>query len=209
MCDNNSFEMKWVLDRKPLIIRYAKLFSTLAPYDHEDYLQDAHLAAQEAKNRINGDYSRFESEFNNIFDRILADNVPFKYNSAKSQSSLSVPCKFIDDSVDLSGIEQNDNSFSYIVILKDIYDIIRKYYKLNRDQQRKLKLLLGLSSKGAISQTEVATILGCTRSNVNTYYNKICDDIEKKVKAGELNFRFLLPDTSRKMWEPALDEYYY
>ena len=210
MCDMNSFEMKWVHDRKSSIIKYAKYFSTLAPYGEEDYLQDAYLAAEEAKNIIKGDYSRFEAEFKNAFNRILSDNVPFKYNSAKSESSLSVPCKFIDDSVDLSGIEQYNNDFSYIYILQDIYEIIKKHYKLNRDQQRKLKLLLGLTTRGAISQAEVAKILGCTRSNINTYYNNLCADIKMKVSKGELNFKFLLPNVSIKnMWEPVLDEHYY
>lgn len=171
--------IEWVGKNEDRIRRKIETYRIYSPYEDRDFLQEANLSALVAVHRIAGKGIPFEPAFWTIFKERLGKMTP---NSESNSGSNSIPSHLCD-----AGIETVDIARSEQSLEPDIETI---YFKLNRyltrREERVLRLALGITHVGRLSNYEIASHLGCRESNVRDALNSALDRVRGLVRTGRI-----------------------
>jgi DNA-binding CsgD family transcriptional regulator len=171
--------IEWVGKSGKRIRRKIKTYRIYAPYEDKDFLQEAYLSALLAVHRSAGKGIAFEAAFWTIFTERLGKMTP---NSESNSGSNSIPSHLCD-----TEIESIDIAWSEPCLEPDIEAI---YFKLNRYLTRReqlvLRLALGITHVGRLSNYEIASHLGCRESNVRDALNRALDRVRDLVRSGRV-----------------------
>lgn len=213
----------WVDQNAKQILGHTRKYLPFAPYDQEDFLQDAYEAALEASKISEERQIPFPACFWVLFKGKISDVTPNpgSKRNAGSCSPPSTSCDWSDFSTDVhevGSIFDPSESLSTIDI-DQVYPLIRHY--LTPAEDRVLELLLGIH-EGPLKIREAARHLGCSPPNVRQTLNRVCSRISALVESGELNIHFIdgeivrlqpclenngfeRPDAYQEVMAPALD----
>lgn len=171
--------IKWVGNNEDRIRRKIETYRIYSPYEDMDYLQEACLSALVAVHRSAGKGIPFEAAFWTIFKERLGKMSP---NPGSSSGSSSIPSHLCDTGIDTIDIPRDEQRHEP--------DIEAIYFKLNRyltiREQRVLRLALGITHMGRLSNYEIASHLGCRESNVRDAINKAMGRISDLVRSGRI-----------------------
>lgn len=182
----------WVDQNTKQIIGHAKKYLPFAPYDRDDFLQDAYEAALEASGVSNERQISFPACFWIVFKGKISDVTP-NPDSKRNGGSHSPPSNFCDwsdfsmqstipnDILDLPG------SLSAIDIDR-VYPLIRQH--LTCAENRILEVLFGIHD-GPMKIREAARHLECSPPNVRQALNRACSRIASLVENRELNIQII------------------
>lgn len=182
----------WVDQNTKQIIGHAKKYLPFAPYDRDDFLQDAYEAALEASGVSNERQISFPACFWVVFKGKISDVTP-NPDSKRNGGSHSPPSNFCDWSdFSMESTVQNDildlpESLSAIDIDR-VYPLIRKH--LTRAEDRILEVLFGIHD-GPMKIREAAKHLGCSPPNVRQALNRACNRMASLVENGKLNIQII------------------
>ena len=182
----------WVDQNTKQIIGHAKKYLPFAPYDRDDFLQDAYEAALEASGVSNERQISFPACFWIVFKGKISDVTP-NPDSKRNGGSHSPPSNFCDWSdFSMESAVPNDildlpESLSVIDIDR-VYPLIRQH--LTRAENRILEVLFGIHD-GPMKIREAARHLGCSPPNVRQALNRACSRMTSLVGNGELNIQVI------------------
>ena len=176
--------IEWVGNNAGRIRRKIENYRIYSPYDSKDYLQEAYLSALVAVHRSAAKGISFEPAFWIIFKEQLGKMTPHPESSSGSNSIPSHLCDVAIETVDILLEEQGHEP-----------DIEAIYCKLNRyltkRERQVLRLALGITHEGRLSNYEIADHLGCRESNVRDAINKAFGRIRDLVRTGRINLEVL------------------
>ncbi len=120
----------------------------------------------------------FEALFWNIFQKQIWKMTP----NPGTSGSNSVPSHLCD--VDLDAVDLPLEEKEETTDIEEIYDRISPY--LTARERQVLSLKLGLTYEGALSNYEIASLLGCSEFNVRNTLNTALMRIKELVRAGKI-----------------------
>ncbi len=182
----------WVDQNAKQIQGHTRKYLPFAPYDQEDFLQDAYEAALEAVNVSADRQIPFPACFWILFKGKVSDVTP-NPGSKRNAGSPSPPSTFCDwtdfsrDEFDQATMDDNAESLSSIDIDK-VYPLIQHY--LTPVEERVLELLLGIHD-GPMKIREAARHLDCSPANVRQALNRVCSRLSALVEQGELSLHLV------------------
>jgi hypothetical protein len=183
----------WVDQNVKQIQGHTRKYLPFAPYDQEDFLQDAYEAALEAVNVSADRQIPFPACFWILFKGKVSDVTP-NPGSKRNAGSSSPPSTFCDwtdfsrDEFDQTTMDDNAESLSRIDIDK-VYPLIRQY--LTPVEERALELLLGIHD-GPMKIREAARHLDCSPANIRQALNRVCNRLSALVaQGGELSLHLV------------------
>ncbi len=182
----------WVDQNTKQIIGHAKKYLPFAPYDRDDFLQDAYEAALEASSISTERQISFPACFWIVFKGKISDVTP-NPGSKRNGGSHSPPSNFCDWSdFSMESAVPNDmldlpESWSVIDIDR-VYPLIRQH--LTCAENRILEVLFGIHD-GPMKIREAARHLGCSPPNVRQALNRACSRMTSLVENGELNIQVI------------------
>ena len=180
---------KWVRDNRPIIFKKIRSYTACTPYDKDDFLQDAHIAALQALEISNLKNIPFETCFWYQFRPMLrscaldfSDNDQNKNRGNASTSPTTLMCIDIEN-VNPNLPDRKESSFTD-QIDPDLF--LNKIYKHITPRQRKIiKLLIGCGVYRKHKIREIAKILnvseGYVRKEINTAILKLKDKVQSGV----------------------------
>lgn len=183
--------IRWVDANKAMIRDRAKDYSKYAPYDIEDYIQDAYQAAVEAVHFCQRNPGlKFDGVFKTIFRRNIARTTPLPEEARKEvfinkmerqkkdatkiplrsgSRSESLPLHYQVD-VPLESFPQKKNRQK--INIERVYDQhVRPL--LSKQEAKVMDMVLGFTMEGTFSPEEIASKLGVTRRSVRTYADRV------------------------------------
>lgn len=169
----------WVGRNRRRIRKKIKVFRIYSPFDEGDYMQEAFEAALHAVLRGRVKKIPFEA----LFWRIFQEQIGIMTPNSGSSGSKSVPshlCEVDIDTVVIPQVEEESGTD-----IEEIYNRIHPY--LTCREQRVLSLKLGLTYEGALSNYEIARILGCGESNVRDALDKALRRVNGLVMRGKIS----------------------
>jgi len=182
----------WVDQNIKQIAGHSRKYLPYAPYDQEDFLQDAYEAALEAATVSTERQVIFPACFWNLYKGKLAAVTPNPESKSKS-GSTSPPRKLCDSSAFTSKrFAQEDNTCHleplFTIDVDQAYPFVRDY--LTPKEEQILEALLGIHG-GTMKIKEAARHLECTPANVRQALNRSCRRISSLVASGELDAEFV------------------
>jgi hypothetical protein len=182
----------WVDQNVKQIQGHTRKYLAFAPYDQEDFLQDAYEAALEAVNVSVDRQIPFPACFWVVFKGKVSDVTP-NPKSKRNAGSFSPPSNYCDwtdfsrDDFNQARIEENDESLSSIDI-DEVYHLIR--HCLTPAEKRVVELLLGIH-EGPMKIREAARHLDCSPANIRQALNRACSRLSALIEQGELNLHLV------------------
>jgi DNA-binding CsgD family transcriptional regulator len=168
----------WVDRNRRKIIRQFRIFRIYSPFEEHDYMQETFVAAFVAVQRSKRKGIPFQAAFWTIFQERIVTMTPNPgYASCGSNSVPSHLCVVDIDTVVIPQKEEENGPD-----IEVIYNMVYPY--LTGREQRMLCLKLGLTYEGALSNYEIARLLGCGESNVRDALNKALKRIRDLVRRG-------------------------
>jgi hypothetical protein len=182
----------WVDQNAKQIIGHSRKYLPFAPYDQEDFLQDAYEAALEATKVSTDRQVPFPACFWILFKGKVSAVTP-NPGSKRNDGSSSPPrttCDWSDFSAELfNRADSTDHSDPLLNIdIDQVYPFVRQY--LTPAEEQVLEALLGVH-EGAMKIKEAARYLGCSPANIRQTLNRACNRISNLVASGELNIEFI------------------
>jgi predicted DNA-binding protein (UPF0251 family) len=168
----------WVGRNRRRIRRKIGVFRIYSPFDEGDYMQEAFEAALHAVLRGRVKSIPFEA----LFWRIFQERIGIMTPNSGSSGSKSVPSHLCEVDIETVAIPQEEEENG--TDIEEIYERIHPY--LTCREQRVLSLKLGLTYEGALSNYEIARILGCGESNVRDALDKALKRIRELVMRGKI-----------------------
>lgn len=206
--------MRWVDEHKGLILTRAKAhYVKHAPYDIDDYLQDAYASAIEAVAVINQNPRlQFDGVFRNIFYRNIAKVIPWKDEDREANRERRANDPAYKAICEKKGLRakgtkekpvRQRNQASTSFPSSDRVDLplemlpqrkrarkinIEHVYgmvknKLTPREQEVMELSLGLTRRGELTPNEIAKELGISRMTVRTLEGRALKKVSEPAKA--------------------------
>ncbi|WP_020678158.1 hypothetical protein [Geopsychrobacter electrodiphilus] len=182
----------WVDQNAKQIAGHSRKYLPYAPYDQEDFLQDAYEAALEAATVSMERQVFFPACFWTLFKCKISAVTPNP--DSKCRTGSSSPPRTTCDWSDFS--EERFNQADSICYSEPLFNIdIDQVYPFVRDylapkEVQVLEALLGIHG-GTMKIKEAARHLGCTPANVRQALNRACQRISLLVASGELDAEFV------------------
>ena len=168
----------WVGKNRKKIRGKIEVIRIYSPYDEEEYTQEAFVAAFNAVLCGRKKVSPFEALFWKIFQEQIWKMTP----NPGANGSNSVPSNLCDVDIDTVDFPQEEKDEG--TDIEEIFDRISPY--LTARERRVFSLKLGLTYEGALSNYEIASLLGCSEFNVRNALNTALKRIRELVKAGKI-----------------------
>ena len=174
----------WVENNRLKIIRYVNHYRGYAPYDMEDYMQNAYLAAVEALEVVCASKGRvgFPQAFWVRFRAILGNQVP--HATSGGTGSRSIPrntCVNIEDYEEVvsSVVSRRTTSTHHRLRLEALrHQVIASMAPLLTEREMiVLAGALGSGPAGYQSNYEMARVLGCVVSHVRTIRKRMVEKL--------------------------------
>lgn len=184
--------ISWVDQNAKKIAGHSRKYLPFAPYDQEDFLQDAYEAALEAVLISTERQIPFPACFWVLYKSKISAVTPNP--SSRRNAGSSSPPRSICDWSDFSAalFEQADSSDRSTrrlnIDIDQIYPLIRQF--LTSVEERILEALLGIHT-GPMKIKETARHLGCSPANIRQALNRACNRISQLIANGELNIQFV------------------
>ena len=181
--------IRWVEDNAKIILGHIRKYLPFAPYDQEDYFQDAYEAALTAAQVSRDRQIPFIACFWIIFKRRITEVTP--HPESKHHGGSQSPPKTICD----PETEAHERFWSNAEIQEDVgeridldslYLAIRGY--LSKVEQRALSMALGIDGK-PLGIKEISRNLGCSPANVRQSLNRAYKRLARLVAERKLNIR--------------------
>ncbi len=191
-CLSSEEAIDWVDQNARQILGHARKYLPFAPYDQEDFRQDAYEAALEAA-RVSAERDiPFPACFWILFKGKISDVTPFP-GSRRNAGSCSPPstfCDWTDFSTKVFGQATSADACPSqpIVDIDQIYSFIRPYLTVVENQV--LELIFGIHD-GPMKIRETARHLGCSPANVRQTLNRVCNRLSLLVQSGELKIQLV------------------
>lgn len=181
---------KWVRDNRPIIFKKIRSYTACTPYDKDDFLQDAHLAALQALEISKKKNIPFETCFWYQFRPMLrssaldfTDNDQNKNRGNASTSPTTLMCINIEN-VNPNFPDRKDSFFSDEIDPDLFFNKINKHITL---RQRKIfKLLIGCGVYGKHKIREIAKILNVSEGYVRKEINAAMLNLKHKIQSGDI-----------------------
>lgn len=180
--DGQHEAVAWVNQHQNIIARKARYFTFYTPYDTEDYLQDAYVAAI-----IASDISQKK-------------DIPFAacfWTTYRDQASMVTPMPSGSASKSPSPSRCDDITKFEISIARDLashIDIDELFFlikgHLTAKQIKILSLMLGIDQNGRYGTRETARYLRCSTTNVVQIFCQGVDRIKRLIDNGKLNISY-------------------
>jgi len=182
----------WVDQNAKQITGHSRKYLPYAPYDQEDFLQDAYEAALEAAAISEDRQVFFPACFWTLFKGKIAAVTPNPESKCRAGSS-SPPRTACDWSDFISKQFVQENSTCHLEPLFNIdidqaYPFVRHY--LTPKEEQILEALLGIHG-GTMKIKEAARYLECSPANIRQALNRVCRRISLLVASGELDAEFV------------------
>lgn len=181
---------KWVRDNRPIIYKKIRTYTACTPYDRDDFLQDAHIAALQALEISKTKNIPFETCFWYQFRPMLrscaldfTDNDQNKNRGNASTSPTTLMCIDIEN-VNPNFPDRKDSSFTDEIDPDLFFNKIHKH--ITRRQRKIIKLLIGCGAYGKHKIREIAKILNFSEGYVRKEINTAILNLKQKIKSGEL-----------------------
>lgn len=184
--------VSWVDQNAKQIVGHSRKYLPFAPYDQEDFLQDAYEAALEAVEVSMERQIPFPACFWVLFKGKVSDVTP-NPGSKRNAGSCSPPrttCDFSDFATERLGpsdIFDPDESLSTIEV-DQVYPLVREHLTLV--ETLTLEAVIGIH-KGPMKIKEAARHLGCSPSNIRQTLARAYSRISGLVESGELNIQIV------------------
>jgi len=182
----------WVDRNAKQIAGHSRKYLPFAPYDQEDFLQDAYEAALEAAEVSVDRQIPFPACFWVLFKSKVSAVTP-NPGSKRNAGSCSPPrttCDFSDfatEKLDPSDIFDPNESLSTIDV-DQVYPLIREH--LTSVEKLTLEAVIGIH-EGPMKIKEAARHLGCSPSNIRQTLARAYSRISGLVESGELNIQIV------------------
>jgi hypothetical protein len=182
----------WVDENVKQIAGHSRKYLPYAPYDQEDFLQDAYEAALEAATVSMERQVFFPACFWTLYKGKISAVTPNPDSKCKAGSSAP-PRAFCDSSDFTSKQFVQDDTTHHLEPLFNIdvdqaYPFVRHY--LTPKEEQILEALLGIHG-GTMKIKEAARHLECSPANVRQALNRVCRRISSLVSSGELDAEFV------------------
>ena len=183
----------WVDQNTKQIAGHSRKYLPYAPYDQEDFLQDAYEAALEAATVSTERQTFFPACFWNLYKGKISAVTPNPDSRCKAGSSAP-PQVFCDSfEYSLQQFSQEDSTCHveplFNIDIDHVYPFIRQY--LTKKEEQILETLLGIYDGGTMKIKETARHLECSSANVRQALNRACRRISLLVASGELSAEFV------------------
>ena len=182
----------WVDQNVKQIAGHSRKYLPYAPYDQEDFLQDAYEAALEAAKVSMERQVFFPACFWNLYKGKISAVTPNP--GSKSRAVSSAPSLAYCDSFDFTSKQfaQEDSTCHleplFNIDIDQAYPFVRNH--LTAKEEQILEPLLGIHG-GTMKIKEAARHLECTPANVRQALNRACRRISILVASGELDAGFV------------------
>lgn len=181
---------KWVRDNRPIIFKKIRSYTACTPYDRDDFLQDAHIAALQALEISKKKNIPFETCFWYQFRPMLrssalnfTNNDQNKNRGNASFSPTTLMCIDIEN-VNPNFPDRKDSSFTDQI---DPDLLFNKIFKHITPRQRKIiKLLIGCGINGKHKIREIAKILNISEGYVRKEINTAILKLKQKIQSGDI-----------------------
>jgi RNA polymerase sigma factor (sigma-70 family) len=180
--------VKWVRDNRPIIFKKIRSYTACTPYDRDDFLQDAHIAALQALEISKKKNILFETCFWYQFLPMLrssaldfTDNDQNKNRGNASTSPTTLMCIDIEN-VNPNFPDRKDSPFTDQIDPDLFFNKISKHIPLR--QRKIIKLLIGCGVHGKHKIREIAKILNISESYVRKDINTTILILKQKVQSG-------------------------
>ena len=184
--------IEWVDQNAKKIAGHSRKYLPYAPYDQEDFLQDAYEAALEAAKVSMDRQIFFPACFWNLYKGKISAVTPNPVSKSKAVSSA--PSLAYCDSFDFTSKQfaQEDNTChlesQFNINIDQAYPFVRDH--LTAKEEQILEPLLGIHG-GTMKIKEAARHLECSPANVRQALNRACQRISTLVASGELDAGFV------------------
>lgn len=182
----------WVDQNAKQIAGHSRKYLPYAPYDQEDFLQDAYEAALEAATVSMERQVFFPACFWNLYKGKISAVTPNP--DSKCRAGSSTPPRAFCDSSDFTSKQfaQEDTTCHleplFNIDIDQAYPFVRHY--LTPKEEQILEALLGIHG-GTMKIKEAARHLECSPANVRQALNRACRRISLLVASGELDAEFV------------------
>jgi len=202
--------MRWVDEHKGLILKRARAYYVKhAPYDADDYVQDAYAAAIEAVAVINQNPRlQFDGVFRNIFYRNIAKVIPWEEGDRESNRERRANDPKYKEMCEQKGLKakglkekpvrpSGEASMSFrssrrVDLPLELLPQKKRSKKINIEnvymtvkdklsprEREVMELSLGLTRSGELSPNEIAKKLGISRMTVRTLESRALEKLSK------------------------------
>jgi hypothetical protein len=191
-CFSPEDAISWVDQNAKQIIGHSRKYLPFAPYDQEDFLQDAYEAALEAVEVSMERQIPFPACFWVLFKGKVSAVTP-NPGSKRNAGSCSPPrtiCDFSDfatERLDPPDIVDPKESVSTIDVDR-VYPLIREH--LTSVEALTLEAVVGIH-EGPMKIKEAARFLGCSPANIRQTLARAYSRISGLVESGELNIQIV------------------
>ena|ERR1039457_163731 len=195
-----SESVHWVDNRyKWFICNHVKKYSSFTPYDLDDFIQEAYIAAYDASQKFPVGSPSFCTTFWNNYKNIaklsLATNPNFGkiYNfeeDACPEARTAVNFESFDELKHSNYVKKENNSTAISNEDGPPTDIHRTLIKLAKhllkNQVDVYITVLGLRGNGALNFTEAATLLNRDKHEVSKIFNNCCNRLQRLIEKGTI-----------------------
>jgi DNA-directed RNA polymerase specialized sigma24 family protein len=178
--------VRWVQEHAKVIQGHVRKYLPFAPYDQDDYLQDAYEAALTAVQIAKDRQIPFAACFWIVFRRRITAVTPHP-ESRHRGGSKSPPMTICDFDSDKNwDFADKENGANSRIDIDRLYLTVRDY--LTEVERKVLSRALGIHG-GRQAIKEIARNLGCSPANVRQSLNRAYDRLARLVAARELDIR--------------------
>lgn len=181
--------VKWVKRHRPIIFKAIRSCMASTPYDRDDFLQDAYLAALDAVNISQHKNIPFEGCFWNSFRSMLTSkshdfDVTKTSNSKRSSSPTPSMC-FDIEQVNTNLYKNNSISFLDSIDPDLFFNKIKD--RITTRQRKIIKRLLGCGKHGKHGIREIAKKINIDEKTVRVEINKIILCVKEDILMNNIN----------------------
>lgn len=178
--------VRWVQEHAKVIQGHVRKYLPFAPYDQDDYLQDAYEAALTAVQIAKDRKIPFAACFWIVFRRRITEVTPHP-RSKHHGGSQTPPTTICDSDADnFWDLVDKREDFTPQVDIDRLYLTIRDY--LTEVERKVLSRALGIYG-GRQAIKEIARNLGCSPANVRQSLNRVYDRLARLIASRELHIR--------------------
>lgn len=173
----------WVKKNQKSIAKKARFYSHYAPYDLEDYLQDAYVAAFIATDISLEKKLPFAACFWTTYRDLVSMTTPMPTSDRSSKSpgpSMCINIDYFEISI--------AKDLAFQVDIDHLFFLIKDH--LTATQMEILGLMLGIEQNGRYGIRETARHLRCSTTNVVQVFYQGVNRIKKLIDKGELTISY-------------------